>query len=77
MDVNDLRERRRLLDVEQAAEYLTTSEHFARRLVRERRIPFIKVGRFVRFDTDDLDRFIDARRAARPPTLTGPNLRVM
>jgi excisionase family DNA binding protein len=58
--------RRSLLNVESAARYLTVSEHFVRRLVRERRITFIKVGRHVRFDPADLDAFIEqGRRAAR------------
>jgi len=60
-------ERRPLLDVEQAAQYLTTSEHFVRRLIRERRIPYVKIGRHVRLDPDDLDTYIEAgRREARP-----------
>ncbi|CAN5123957.1 hypothetical protein BH11ACT5_BH11ACT5_02610 [soil metagenome] len=62
----DSQPRRPLLDVAAAAAYLTTGEHFVRRLVRERRVPFHKVGRFVRFDPDDLDRFItDGRHEAR------------
>lgn len=57
---------RLLLTVGQAAEYLTVSEHFIRRLVRERRVSFVKIGKHVRFDSDDLDRYIDAgRREAR------------
>jgi excisionase family DNA binding protein len=51
-----------LRDVPEAAEYLTVSIHFIRRLVRERRIPFVKLGPFVRFDTEDLDAFVDAGR---------------
>lgn len=51
-------ETRSLVDVAEAAAYLTTSEHFIRRLVRERRVPFYKVGRMVRFDLNDLDAFI-------------------
>jgi len=59
-------DRRHLLDVATAADYLTTSEHFVRRLIRERRIPYIKVGRHVRLDPDDLDIFIhQGRREAR------------
>ncbi|MEV7772820.1 helix-turn-helix domain-containing protein [Kitasatospora sp. NPDC086791] len=37
-----------LLDVNQVAELLGTTPRFARRLVAERRIEFIKVGRHVR-----------------------------
>lgn len=58
----DAKSRRPLLDVAGAADYLSSSEHFVRRLVRERRVPFIKLGRFVRFDPDDLDAFIEAGR---------------
>lgn len=57
-------QRRPLLDVTGAADYLTTSTHFVRRLVRERRVAFVKVGRHVRFDPDDLDAFIE--RGRRP-----------
>lgn len=37
-----------LLTVEQAADYLNITDHFVRRLIRERRIPFLKVGRLGR-----------------------------
>lgn len=64
--MEDKIERRRLMDVADAAQYLTVSEHFVRRLVRERRVTFIKVGRHVRFDAADLDAFIEqGRRGAR------------
>jgi len=66
VNVNVLAERRPLLTVDEAADYLTVTAHFIRRLVRERRVPFIKLGRFVRFHPDDLDAFIDAGR--RQPT---------
>ncbi len=48
-----------LLDIDGAADYLSVTSRFVRSLVAERRIPFLKVGRFVRFDTDDLDRWLD------------------
>jgi excisionase family DNA binding protein len=51
-----------LLSVEQAAERLGTSVRFVRRLVFERRIAYIKVGRHVRIATRDLDAFIQAGR---------------
>ena len=53
-----------LLSVEQAAERLGTSVRFVRRLVFERHIAFVKVGRHVRIATYDLDAFIDAGRVA-------------
>jgi excisionase family DNA binding protein len=51
-----------LLTIDQAAERLGTSVRFVRRLVFERRITFVKVGRHVRIATRDLDAFIAAGR---------------
>ena len=51
-----------LLSVEQAAERLGTSVRFVRRLVFERRIAYVKLGRHVRITGRDLDAFIAARR---------------
>jgi excisionase family DNA binding protein len=54
---------RPLLDVEAAAHRLGCSERFIRRLVQERRIPFVKLGgTMVRFVDADLDRWIVAQR---------------
>ncbi len=49
-----------LLTVEQAAEYLNITDHFVRRLIRERRIPFLKVGRLVRLRRTDLEDYLVA-----------------
>ena len=51
-----------LLSVEQAAERLGTSARFVRRLVFQRRIAYVKLGRHVRIATRDLDDFIAASR---------------
>ncbi len=51
---------RELLTVDQAAERLGTPVRFVRRLVAERRVRFYKVGRYVRFDSRDLDAFVCA-----------------
>ena len=51
-----------LLSVEQAAERLGTSVRFVRRLVFERRIAYVKLGRHVRIAARDLDAFIAAGR---------------
>lgn len=52
----------RLLDVDAAAQYLSVTPRFIRRLVAERRVPFVKLGRHLRFDPADLDRFVEAGR---------------
>jgi excisionase family DNA binding protein len=51
-----------LLDVAGAASHLGTPVRFVRRLIAERRIPFYKVGRYVRIDKADLEDFIAAGR---------------
>ena len=49
-----------LLTVAQAGDYLGTGERFIRRLVTERRIAFVKLGRHVRLQRSALDAFIEA-----------------
>ena len=48
----------RLLTVAEAAEILNTSERFPRRLIAERRIAFVRVGRHVRISEAALAEFI-------------------
>jgi excisionase family DNA binding protein len=50
---------RRLLTVAQAAEMLGTTDRFPRRLIEERRIPFVRVGRHVRIAEDVLVAYIE------------------
>lgn len=50
----------RYLTVAQVAELLGTTERFPRRLVAERRIVFVKVGRHVRIPESAVNAFIDA-----------------
>jgi excisionase family DNA binding protein len=52
----------RLLTLAEVAERLGTSVRFIRRLIAERRIAFVKVGRHVRIDPADLEAFIAASR---------------
>ena len=51
-----------LLTIGQAGEYLGTGERFIRRLVAQRRIPYIKLGKYVRLQRSALDAFIEAGR---------------
>nr|WP_024935662.1 excisionase family DNA-binding protein [Actinomadura madurae] len=60
----------RLLTYDQAAEVLNTTPRFPRRLVEERRIRFVKVGRFVRIPESALHDFI-AAGLVEPVTLRG------
>jgi excisionase family DNA binding protein len=52
----------KLLDIAAVAEQLCVTERHVRRLVAERRIPYVKVGRFVRFDPTDIADWISAAR---------------
>ena len=47
-----------LLSIEQAAERLGTSVRFVRRLIAERRIAYVKLGRHVRIAEHDLVNFV-------------------
>ena len=52
----------RLVDIEAVACYLGVKVRHVRRLVAERRIPFVKWGRLLRFDLRDIDRWIGDHR---------------
>ena len=51
-----------MLDIAALSEQLCVTERHVRRLVAERRIPYVKVGRFVRFDPTDVTDWINAAR---------------
>jgi excisionase family DNA binding protein len=51
-----------LLTLEDVAVRLGTSQRHVRRLADERRIPIVKVGRYVRFDGHELEHWIDDHR---------------
>jgi excisionase family DNA binding protein len=51
-----------LLTIEQLAEQLTTSIRHIRRLIAERRVPYVKVGGLIRFDPAEITTWLDASR---------------
>jgi excisionase family DNA binding protein len=52
-----------LIDIPTAAKHLGISPRHIRRLVTERRIPYLKLGHFIRFDPDDeLEEWLDDHR---------------
>jgi excisionase family DNA binding protein len=58
----------RLLDITTLASHLGVNARHIRRLVAERRIPYIKWGHLIRFDPDEVAAWIDdyRRRPGRP-----------
>ena len=65
------RERRSLLDIEELATWLGIEVGFVRRLIAQRRIPFVKIGKFVRFDPNEIEAWIDGQRI--PPESGRPS----
>lgn len=56
-----------LLTIDQAAKRLNVSPAYVRRrLIFERRISYVKIGRHVRIDRDDLEELIDRGRIPSP-----------
>ena len=56
------RPRTALIDLPAVAERLGVNERHVRRLVAERRIPFLKWGHLLRFDPDEIDEWLERAR---------------
>ncbi len=54
-----------LLDMETVARWLGTSIRHVRRLVTERKIPYLKIGHFIRFDERDVEVWIDRQKVIK------------
>ncbi len=48
----------KLLDIDGAAERMNVSPRMIRRLIAQRRLSYLKIGKFVRFDPVALDEWI-------------------
>ena len=55
-----------LLTIEQLAEHLGVTQRHIRRLVAEKRVPYVKWRRFIRFDPAEITAWLD--NARRPET---------
>jgi excisionase family DNA binding protein len=53
---------RPLIGIEEVAHWLGVDVRHVRRLVAERRIPFVKWGHLLRFDPDELQNWLEAKR---------------
>jgi len=54
-----------LIDVTTVAKLLTVDVRFVRRLVFERRIPYLKLGTHLRFDVAEVAKWLDEQRVDR------------
>ncbi|MGV9703047.1 helix-turn-helix domain-containing protein [Streptomyces sp. NPDC003483] len=66
----------RYLSVEQVAELFGTSARFPRRLIAERRITFVKVGRHVRIPESAVDAYI-TEHTVEPITVRASRLKAV
>jgi excisionase family DNA binding protein len=53
-----------LIDIASVGDRLGVSVRYVRRLVAERRIPYVKVGHLLRFDPAEVDEWIDRARVS-------------
>jgi excisionase family DNA binding protein len=51
----------RLMSIEQVSQYVDLSVHTVYRMVSQRRIPFVKLGRLVKFDHYEIDKWITSK----------------
>jgi excisionase family DNA binding protein len=56
-----------LTDIETLAHLLGDSVRHVRRLVAERRVPYLKVGHFIRFDPAEIVEWLDSSRQPERP----------
>ena len=59
---------RSLVSIDELADHLGVSVRHVRRLVSERRIPFHKWGRLLRFDVAEINRWLPSTRSPRSTT---------
>jgi excisionase family DNA binding protein len=60
----------KLFGIDELADHLGTSSRHIRRLIAERRVPYLKVGRRVRFDPAEIAGWLERSRVSAPPGLT-------
>ena len=51
-----------LFEIDQAAEYLNVSVRMIQRMVQEKRVAYIKIGKLIRIDKRDIDAYLTAQR---------------
>lgn len=64
----------RLMGIDQVAAYLGLSPHTVDRFVSQRKIPHVKIGKLVKFDHLEIDKWISSQavKVRRPVTVLTP-----
>ena len=65
--MSDVERAQRLIDLEEVARRLGVNQRHVRRLVAERRIPFVKWGHLLRFGPVTIDAWVDEHRHDTEP----------
>ena len=52
----------KMMNTKELAEFLSLSEDHIRRLVSQRSIPFVRMGRAVRYDPCDIEKWLSTKR---------------
>ena len=65
--MSDAERAQTLIDLEEVARRLGVNQRHVRRLVAERRIPFVKWGHLLRFDPTTIDSWLDEHRHGDEP----------
>jgi len=55
---------KRLLNISEAAEYLGVKKNTLYSWVNQRKIPYVKIGRLVKFDLRDIDKWIEKSKVS-------------
>ena len=58
---------RRLLSIDETSEYLGLAQATLYKMVNQRRIPYVKVGRLLRFDSRLIDDWLEAHTVMPMP----------
>jgi len=58
---------KRLMTAQEVADYIGTTHLNVYQMVSKRGIPFVKIGRSVRFDLFDIDPWIEGQKHGCPP----------
>ncbi len=53
-----------LIDVPTLAAQLSVTIRFVRRLIAEDRVPYLKIGKFIRFDPSEISEWLDEQRVS-------------